>query len=113
MVEVYPFKGLHYNPDGIGDIAAVLAPPYDIISEKQKKTLMKKSPYSIVNLTLPEKSADKTRYEKAEEILEKWIDNRVFISDKDRSFYLFEEAHVLKIGVKKYPGIKSVVFIYG
>ena len=36
MAEVIPFRGVLYNPRKIDDMADVVAPPFDVISEQEQ-----------------------------------------------------------------------------
>ena len=47
-----PFRALRYDPRRV-DIAAVLAPPYDVIDDAQRAELADRSPHNVVRLTLP------------------------------------------------------------
>jgi uncharacterized protein (DUF1015 family) len=52
MPKVYPFTAIQYN-QGTGDVSALVAPPYDVIGESEKRALLAKSPDNIVAIDLP------------------------------------------------------------
>lgn len=49
MTEIRAFRGWHYR----GDVSALIAPPYDILSAADKQALLAKSPDNIVAVDLP------------------------------------------------------------
>jgi len=52
MPQVDAFKGTHYNPETISDLADVTAPPYDVITGPLKTELLERSPYNVIRLIL-------------------------------------------------------------
>ncbi|MCK4519535.1 MAG: DUF1015 family protein, partial [Candidatus Omnitrophica bacterium] len=52
MVEIKSFKAVIYNKDKVKSLNQVTAPPYDVISLKERNALYKKSPYNVVRLIL-------------------------------------------------------------
>ena len=49
MADLVPFRALRYHtPDG--DLSAVIAPPYDVISAAQQESLYERSPHNVVRL---------------------------------------------------------------
>lgn len=71
---IEPLRGLLYDPQAVGDIARVIAPPYDIIGEAQQRDLYDRSPYNIVRLEL---SRDTDRYGAARATLGEWVGSGV------------------------------------
>jgi len=39
MADISPFSGLRYATERVGDLASVLCPPYDVISEDERREL--------------------------------------------------------------------------
>ena len=54
MIEVRPFREYSYNQRKITDLSDVIAPPYDVIDEKERENLGERSKYNFIHLTLPE-----------------------------------------------------------
>ena len=104
MVEIAPLKGLVYNLKKIKDISRALAPPYDIISEAQRRILEKQDSYNIVHLTLPRESTGKTKYENSGMMLKRWIDDGALVYEKNRCFYMFEEEFIENEEKKHFTG---------
>ena len=53
-----PFHAFRYDPDVAGPLDALVAPPYDVISDEQRLQYLERSPYNIVHLTLPDSEED-------------------------------------------------------
>ena len=93
MAEVIPFKGILYNPQKV-DAASVMAPPYDIVTPEFKKVLYKKSRHNIIRIDFgkdsPGDNMHENRYTRAAQSLTEWLKNRIFIQDRESSFYCYE-----------------------
>ncbi|MBQ1507566.1 MAG: DUF1015 family protein, partial [Ruminococcus sp.] len=44
MAVVKPFRGIRYNTEVAGDISQLCCPPYDIISDEQRKEFILQNP---------------------------------------------------------------------
>ena len=53
MADVRAFRTLTYDPAVVGDLARVVAPPYDVIPAERLLELRARSPYNVVHLTRP------------------------------------------------------------
>jgi len=69
MVMLKPFRPLRYNPAVVGDLSAVVAPPYDVISDAHRDLLHERSPFNVVHLIL-NRAADP--YSAAADLLTAW-----------------------------------------
>ena len=54
MPTVTPFRALRYDTAVAGPLAALVAPPYDVISEDDRASYLARSAHNIVHLTLPD-----------------------------------------------------------
>ena len=86
MAEIEPFRGIRYNEEAVGDFSKVIAPPYDVISPRQREELCARSPFNAVRIELPEGEGEE-RYENAKKIYSKWLRDRVLIRDDEPSIY--------------------------
>jgi uncharacterized protein (DUF1015 family) len=50
---VRPFRALRYSSDAVADLAAVVAPPYDVIGPDERRRLLGRDPRNVVRLDLP------------------------------------------------------------
>src|SRR3954463_10213753 len=56
--EIRPFRALRYEPETVGDLATVVAPPYDVIKPAEHQVLLLRNPKNIVRLDLPSDDRD-------------------------------------------------------
>src|SRR4051812_17707519 len=50
---IRPFRALRYDVDVVGDLGAVVAPPYDVLSEHDRQRLSARHPKNVVRLDAP------------------------------------------------------------
>lgn len=87
-IEVKPLNAIYYNQSKV-DIKDVIAPPYDVISEKYRDKLYERSLYNITRLIL---SKAPNPYEDAAQSFEKWKNKEILIkSSKPVIFYLVQK----------------------
>ncbi|MGO9062013.1 MAG: DUF1015 domain-containing protein [Candidatus Binataceae bacterium] len=67
---IEPFRGLFFNPDRCGDLASIVAPPYDLIGADRQAQLYQRSPYNVVRLEL---GREPDRYGAAATMLSQWL----------------------------------------
>jgi len=96
MAEIKPFRGIVYNQKRV-KIEEVVSPPYDVISEKERKALAQRSPYNIVRLIL---GRDKNWFQKAAIYFKTWLKNGILIQDKQQAIYPYYIEYTLN-GEKK------------
>src|SRR6266704_1806948 len=72
MADVQPLRGLRYNSEVTGNLAQVLTPPYDVISEEAQARYYARNPYNIIRLELgmdePGDTSLNNRYTRAADI---------------------------------------------
>src|SRR3954471_2944746 len=87
-----PFRALRYDPARV-DLAAVLAPPYDVIDDAQRAELADRSPHNVVRLTLPrDDEGAGSAYDNARDTLAQWRAAGVLVADDAPALYVYEEA---------------------
>lgn len=99
MAELQPFPGLRYDPAAVGgDLAAVLAPPFDVISPDEQDALYHRSPYNIVRVEYPQASPedtpDQNRYTRAAQALQTWRSDGKLRQDGRPALYLVSHEFV-------------------
>lgn len=97
MAKIAPFRAVRYNLEKISEPAAVMAPPYDVISPKLQEDLYRRSPYNLVRLILGRiKESDgptDNRYTRAAEFFKTWQEQGVLIRDTEPAIYLYDEEY--------------------
>ena len=96
MAVVVPFEGLRFC-EKAGQIDQLVCPPYDIISEDQRKEFLKTNPYNVIRLELPREGED--IYKKAGEVLENWLKENIVATEDAPKFYIYEEEFEVDGGV--------------
>jgi uncharacterized protein (DUF1015 family) len=94
--EIRPFRALRYAPSAVGDIGAVVAPPYDVIDPEERERLLARHPENVVRLDLPS-SADgdepDDRYRRAARTLAAWRSGGVLHKDPHPSVYVYQQDY--------------------
>ena len=102
MAKIVPFRALRYNLSQIGDAAAVMALPYDVISPALQEKLYQRSPYNIARLTLgktnPDDNADENCYSRAAADFSAWKKQGILARDPEPSLYLYDQTYPLEDG---------------
>jgi uncharacterized protein (DUF1015 family) len=80
---------LRYTPAAVPDLAAVLCPPYDVISTDERRGLIERDPYNAVRLELPDS------YDDATALLASWQDAGVLARDERPLVYIYEQRYVV------------------
>lgn len=93
-LELTPFRGLRYDPDRVGSLAAVTSPPYDVVVRPDGlHHLQDADPYNIVRLILPQATTPAARNEQAAETLRGWLAEGVLTADPEPALYVYEQRH--------------------
>lgn len=87
MAEVIPYRALRYT-ERAGDPAALVCPPYDIISEEQRQSYLNTNPYNIIRLELPRDGDDP--YASAGDTLRRWLQDGILKQDETPAFYIYD-----------------------
>lgn len=114
MAIIAPFRGILYNPEKIGDMSGVVAPPYDVISPEGQERLYQKSDYNIVRLDFgkenPSDNQDNNRYTRAATDFKAWQEAGIIARDEIPAIYTYEQDYRLKDGtIKTRKGFMSLV----
>ncbi len=103
MERILPFRGLRYNKNIVGNLSAVLAPPYDVISEETQKALLTGHPFNIIRLEyglLIDTDTDvDNRYTRSKETLTEWIYSGVLVPDRQPTLYIYGQQFEDEEGV--------------
>ena len=95
MPDIRPFRGVRYDMTQVGDLSAVVAPPYDVIDAELQDRLYDASPHNIVRLELNREQADDTpaanRYTRATRFLKEWTRDRILRADPLPAYYLVHQ----------------------
>jgi uncharacterized protein (DUF1015 family) len=97
MAQIAPFEGLRFDLSRSPDPAALLAPPYDVISEPQREELERRHERNVVRLDLPRGEGDQ-RYQRAGDLLDQWIADGTLRRDERPAIYRYEQRFTFANG---------------
>ncbi|MHC3474905.1 DUF1015 domain-containing protein [Streptomyces sp. 7R007] len=92
-LELTPFRGLRYDPDRVGSLAAVTSPPYDVVVRPDGlHHLQDSDPHNIVRLILPQAATPADRNEQASDTLRRWLAEGILTADREPGLYVYEQC---------------------
>lgn len=107
MAQIAPFQGIRY---GQADLSNLVAPPYDILSEADKKALLAKHDQNIVTIDLPhvppKTAGPDAAYDRAAGELISWLDTHHLIHDPEPAIYAYHQT----FGVEGRPLTRKMFF---
>ncbi len=92
-----PFIGERY--DARKSLSVLLAPPYDVISAKQRETLAATDPHNVVHVLLP--AGDDDRYARAARTLTTWRGEGTLVADREPSVTVVRQRFKLPDGLSR------------
>ncbi|MFD6418962.1 DUF1015 family protein [Streptomyces sp. NPDC060194] len=91
-LRLIPFRGLRYDPERVGSLAAVTSPPYDVVVRPDGLDHLESAdPHNIVRLILPQAAAPAARHEQAADVLRRWLAEGVLAPDDAPALYVYEQ----------------------
>jgi uncharacterized protein (DUF1015 family) len=94
--EIRPFRALRFVGERVGDLTAVVAPPYDVLSSEDRTKLMARHPRNVVRLDAPaDEIGDEAddRYRRAARTLAAWRSDGTLHKDPRASIYVYEQIY--------------------
>ena len=96
MPRFEPFAAIRYATQ---DLAPVIAPPYDVLSDADVETLKAMSPHNVVRIDVPRGGED--RYDLAAKTMHAWLDEQVLVIDPEPSFTIYRMRFTDSAGVRR------------
>lgn len=93
MATIKPFAALRFRTDKAGEIETLTCPPYDIISEEQRREYLRQNPNNIIRLELPR---GEDPYAEAGRLLSRWQEEGVLKQDETPALYIYEEEFTVR-----------------
>lgn len=95
MADVRPFQGFRYHLGATGDLAAVLTPPYDVISPAEQARFYARDPHNIIRLEWgrdePGDDALANRYSRAAADFAQWRLDGTLQLDPVPALYIYQQ----------------------
>jgi uncharacterized protein (DUF1015 family) len=92
VAEIRPFTALRNAAD---DLADLVAPPYDVISEAARADYLARSPYNVVHLTLPDSE------EQAATDLAAWRSAGVLVEEAEPAYWWLAQRYTGPDGIER------------
>src|SRR5918999_1331360 len=91
MPDLAPFRGVRYAHSE--ELAAIVCPPFDVISEEAQKRLYERHPHNAVRIELPfsETHDADDRYVKAAIQFRSWLEEGVLVRDQQPCLYVYRQ----------------------
>ena len=108
MAQIKPFHGMRFSA-AAGQPRDLCCPPYDIISEEQRKAFLAENPHNIIRLELPREGENP--YETAADVLKTWLSDGTLKRDDNAAIYIYEEAFTVRGTAYRFRGFVSAVHL--
>ncbi|MFP6626283.1 MAG: DUF1015 domain-containing protein [Deltaproteobacteria bacterium] len=86
MTRFRPFRAVRFCQSKVGDMRAVVAPPYDVIDEESLSHFYEASPYNVVRLIL-----NRRGHAEAGDLFRDWLGSGLCRRDEESAFYLYSQ----------------------
>lgn len=95
-MDIKAFKAWRYNRDEVGDAAACVSPPYDVIDSRIQELLYNKNRSNVVRI-IKGKDSDPQfpgmdKYQAAAEYLKSWVESGVLQEDDKPAIYAYVQS---------------------
>lgn len=97
MAEIRAFRALRFDTEKAGEIGELVCPPYDVISEEERRGYLERNENNIIRLELPK--GDRP-YETAGNVLKAWLETGILKQDEKDGIYIYEEKFTA-YGIKR------------
>jgi uncharacterized protein (DUF1015 family) len=95
MAVVKPFRAERYDESKAGPLERLVAPPYDVLSPREREEYLARSPYNVVHLTLPDDE------EQAGRDVTDWRERGVLARDEEPGYWLLSQDYAGPDGVSR------------
>ena len=102
MAEIKPIRALRYTAKA-GELSTCVCPPYDIVSDKEYRSLCDGNPYNLIRLELP--MGGEERYEEAGKLFRTWLEEGILARDETEGIYLYRETFTLEGKTYSFRGL--------
>lgn len=95
MADVRPLHGFRYAPEVVSDLAEVVTPPFDVISEEAQERYYARNPYNVIRMELgkitPQDDILNNRYTRAARTLAEWRQEGILRQDESPAYYAYQQ----------------------
>ena len=94
MAIVLPFRGIRYNTDQAGDMAQLVAPPYDVVDDEKRDSLVSRNHHNIFSLELSKPDVSGIhkvdKYTCAKKKFEGWLSQKILEQKDGPAIYPYD-----------------------
>jgi uncharacterized protein (DUF1015 family) len=111
MALLYPFRGFRYNKKIAGDLARVVAQPYDKTTPSMQDEYYQHSIYNVVRITLnlEKRTEEDTQYPEAGSTFNQWIEQKVLIQDGQPAIYAYYQEYAVEGQIRRQKGFIALL----
>jgi uncharacterized protein (DUF1015 family) len=112
MIKTFPFRGIRYNKDKVGDLASVVTQPYDKIDDKLMEIYYSRSPYNFTKIIKARKEPDTVednRYIRARQFMHEWMKQNILFRDPTPAIYPYYQEYAIDGKPKVRKGVTLLV----
>jgi uncharacterized protein (DUF1015 family) len=95
MADVQPLRGLRYAREKVGNLAQIITPPFDVISQEAQTRYYERHPYNVIRLELgqqePTDDALNNVYTRAAVTLSEWRLQGILYQEAVPCYYLYQQ----------------------
>jgi uncharacterized protein (DUF1015 family) len=94
--DIRPFRALRFDPEAVGDLTPLVAPPYDVIDPDLERTLLARHPLNAVRLDLPRgepREDPDERYRRVARTFAAWRSDGTLRKDPRPAVYVYEQTY--------------------
>jgi uncharacterized protein (DUF1015 family) len=107
MAEIKPIRAWRYNPDLSKNIDALTSPLFDVVSDKQRKSLYQ-NPFNSIHLSVPQGPDAALR---ASKLLQEWKETGTILQEKLPAIYVYYQYFKLAGSTKEFCRKGFICFI--
>lgn len=97
MADIRPFAGIRYSDSLADRFSDLIAPPYDVLGESDKQSLLARNPNNIVEIDLPhippKTAGPDAVYQQSRQTLQKWMEQGILKQDGRRAIYPYSQTY--------------------
>jgi uncharacterized protein (DUF1015 family) len=96
MIKVFPFRGIRYNREEVGNLGAVVTQPYDKIDDHLMETYYQRHPNNFTRIIRarvePDTHTD-NRYLRARRFMYEWLRDGILVRDPKPAIYPYYQVY--------------------
>jgi len=93
METILPFYGLRYNTEKAGEISCLTAPPYDVVSDRERDDIVEKNNFNIFSLELPKTNENTDPFEFSKKQFNEWIEKQILSKEEKPCIYPYNISY--------------------